>query len=160
MNISAQLQEAWTNNQQMNLRLLNVMSNQDLDVKGPFGRTRNVRGNWIHMHHTRLNWMGAMLDNSPNIARLSPRAKPNPDLILIGLEESSLGVEIMLQELAGRKDLAPFKGSLTAFLGMMVAHEAHHRAHILLLMRNAGKAIPREVRESLWDFGEGNPKSI
>lgn len=154
MELQNQLVEAWANNQQMNIRLLNATPDQDLDIRGPLGRTRNVRNNWIHMHHTRLNWMGAMLDNPPEIERLRSRSKPNTASIVASLEESSQGIAMMLQALATRQDLRPFKGSVIAFLAMMVAHEAHHRAHILLLMRNAGKAIPRAIRESLWDFAE------
>lgn len=154
MKIEAQLKEAWRNNQQMNLRLLRALDEESLAIRGPKGRTRNVRANWIHLHHTRLNWIGAMMENPPKVERLKGRDKLKTADILEGLEASSAGIERLLEELANQMPAAPFKGSVTAFLGMMLAHEAHHRAHILLLIRNAGKALPRTVRDSLWDFGE------
>jgi uncharacterized damage-inducible protein DinB len=41
---------------------------------------------------------------------------------------------------------------LTHFLCYFVAHEAHHRGQLIMLARQLGHRLPRDVENGLWQW--------
>lgn len=155
MKLKKQLQISWAVNQQMNLRLLVALDFAQLDCKGIAKRSRNVRKIWAHMHHARLNWLGGMLKNPPKIGRMKTREAISTAEIAAALDESANAIAQMLKVIAAgksSKQTKAFQAPPMVFLGMMIAHEAHHRAQILATLRHAGMPVAREVADALWDW--------
>ncbi|MBC8144122.1 MAG: hypothetical protein H7X80_00985 [bacterium] len=46
-----------------------------------------------------------------------------------------------------------FKPHVTAFVGYMIAHEAHHRGQIAMRLKQAGHPLDKKVSYGMWEWG-------
>jgi uncharacterized damage-inducible protein DinB len=151
MKKKAQFREAWLVNHRMNLLLLEAVGEEGLTVSyAP--RARNVRRIFVHLHNQRLNWLGAMVKNPPQIERLKNRDPHDIPTLKAALDQSAMAIADMLEPIAKARKLKGFDRSPVTLLGFMLAHEAHHRGQAILALRLAGKPLPREVTASIWDW--------
>lgn len=148
-----QFQEAWFVSHRINLQLLAAIGDENLGVSyAP--RARNVRRIFVHLHNTRLNWLGAVLKNPPELARLKTRDAHDVAALSAALDASANAVGEMLRKIVKRESVRGFDRSPATFLAFMIAHEAHHRGQAILALRQAGKALPRHVLADLWDWDQ------
>ncbi len=147
----AQYREAWLLCHRMTLLLMRAVGEAGLRARYA-ARTRDVRRMLVHMHNARLGWLGAVLDEAPNIARLKSREAHDIATLEASLEASGIAIADMLDRVSGRKLVPGFERDPLLVLTYMTAHEAHHRAQIIVAMRLAGYALPREVTLQLWDY--------
>jgi uncharacterized damage-inducible protein DinB len=147
-----QFREAWLVSHRINLMLLDAIGENALATSyAP--RTRNIRRIFVHLHNQRLNWLGAMVKNPPQIERLKSRDPHDIPALKAALDNSANAIADLLEGIAKqRKPLNGFHRSPTTLLAFMVAHEAHHRGQVVLALRLAAKPLPRELTAALWDW--------
>ena len=46
-----------------------------------------------------------------------------------------------------------FKPHPEAFLGYMVAHEAHHRGQIMLILKVNNRFVDKKIQYGIWEWG-------
>lgn len=140
-------------NHRVNLLLLEAVGQDGLTVSyAP--RARNVRRIFVHLHNARLNWVGAIMKNPPEVERLKTREAHDVAALAAALDASALAVAALLAQIAKKENARAFERSPATFLGMMLAHEAHHRGQMVLALRLAGKPLPREATAGLWDWDQ------
>jgi len=121
---------------------------------------RTVRMVAAHFHNSRSGWINT-LGVPLGIAR-PPRVstfKATRQEVLAALPESDQGIEHVLRAglQAGGRVPATAKYvwrnlplDVGHVLSYFVAHEAHHRGQLILVARQLGARLPREVTDRLW----------
>ena len=123
------------------------------------GSRRTVRTIAGHIHNARCMWI-KMLGRQHGIRvpkRVSLPTVTREEL-LPALERSSRGIVELLELGIDRGGRIPAAGvawvnlpvDVVHVLAYMVAHEGHHRGQIVLLARQAGHRLPREITTGLW----------
>ena len=138
----------------INLYLLAAIAPESLD-DGATMKGRTVGETFAHLHNVRLMWIKAaapeLLDGLEKIER--ERAH-DPALLAESLERSGEAIATLLDNAAaagGR--VKGFKPHATAFLGYLIAHEAHHRGQIALRLKAAGTPLDRKTSYGMWEWG-------
>ncbi|HKS11056.1 MAG TPA: DinB family protein [Pyrinomonadaceae bacterium] len=93
-------------------------------------------------------------ENVPGV----PRRTVRPAELLRALERSSEGIIALIRFGAERGGSVPpahwqnFPTDLVHFLNYFVAHEAHHRGQLILIARQLGHRLPRNIVDGLWQW--------
>ena len=118
------------------------------------GKGRGIRAIAAHLHNVRLMWLAA----AENSAKLPPKLngeKVSVSEVRRALTESAAAIRILLEKgLADPPGRVPnFKPDVVAFVGYLIAHDAHHRGQIAMRARQAGNPIPASVSFGVWEWG-------
>ncbi len=151
MDIASDLEEAWAINGRICEYLLDAIPESSLDV--PLTKGRSVRKQFGHIHNVRLMWL-----KSRNLALLEGQEKiEREDLtkteIRNLLAKSSDGVLTMIKDGLSVGRIKGFKPHPTAFVAYMIAHEACHRGHIEIALRQGGVPVDDKTSFGIWEWG-------
>ena len=139
-------------NSRITLYLLDGIDDRAWRAEPPGGKGRDIASIFAHIHGVRLMWLKA----ASGAALPMPLEKDSCSIAQThkALEESALAVRKMLETaLNGGGRVKNFKPDATAFVGYLIAHEAHHRGQISLLARLAGFPVPKAVNFGMWEWG-------
>ncbi|WP_248930120.1 DinB family protein [Paenibacillus hamazuiensis] len=146
------LLETWRIHQRIHLFMLEAIDEEQLKASWEKGRSVGE-----HLHHivkvrrmwlkqAAPEWLGEPKDDDSKVsvtkAALQTALADSADRIERLLE---LGLE------TGR--IKGFRPHPTAFLGYLIAHEAHHRGQIALLLRQAGVPLDKKTAYGMWEWG-------
>lgn len=151
--MESQLVEAWQMSNEANLFLLeNIAEEYFRDSYSP--RTRTVAAQFAHIHNVRLRWLKhtapKLVENVQSFPRGAQPTKEELRQTLIASEE--IVAQFLECESTGK--VKNWNGSPATFLGYLVAHEAHHRALVIVALRICGHKLPSEVIYGQWDWGK------
>lgn len=151
--IEEQLIETWMIHDRINRYLLAALSPEQLASRAG-GKGRTVGEMVAHIHNVRLMWLKsanpALLGG---LEKLEKTRANDVDLQGAALEASGAAIGILLNEglVAGR--IKGFKPHPVAFLGYLIAHEAHHRGEIERVLGDLGAPVDQKTSYGLWEWG-------
>jgi len=112
-----------------------------------------------HIHNSRCRWIRALgARHGIKAPRLVDQRRVRPRELVKALSRSSEGMIELIELGVASGGKVPraiwqnFPTDLQHFLGYFVAHEAHHRGQLLLLSRQLGHRLPREVAGGVWQW--------
>ena len=118
----------------------------------PGGKGRTVAAIVAHIHNVRVMWLKmakgkipAQLDRLTVTVPQARKALSESHAALEGLIEASLKSD-------GR--IRGFKPDAAAFIGYLMAHDAHHRGQISQLARQVGFPISQSAMFGMWEWGK------
>ena len=151
---------AWRTNAGITASLVANVPADVWDVAVPTRRT--VRSILAHLHNSRAWWLKTLgRENGIPVPELVDVRAVTRTPLLRALKRSAGGIEALLRlgiDSGGQiprtkayvwRNLPLDVGHVLAYF---VAHESHHRGQIILLARQSGHRLQREVVNDLWQF--------
>jgi uncharacterized damage-inducible protein DinB len=156
---SRALIDAWHTNHRVTVYLIRNLPAELWSKNVPGAPHRTVRMIAAHIHNARCMWIksiggrhGVVVPSSVN------RRTVRPPELLRALEKSSRGMVDLIRLGDARGGSVPaatwqnFPTDLVHFLSYFVSHEAHHRGQLVMLARQLGHRLPREVTGGIWQW--------
>jgi uncharacterized damage-inducible protein DinB len=150
---------AWRTNNRVTTYLIENLPPQ-LWAESVPGMTRRTVGSIAaHLHNSRCAWIKSIGANHGITVpvRVDFRSVRKTEL-LRALKRSSEGMIALIRLGAERGGSVPsahwqnFPTDLVHFLNYFVAHEAHHRGQLILIARQLGHRLPKDVVDGVWQW--------
>ena len=127
-----------------------------------FGATLSKRGGrdiarqLAHMHMVRVNRLTAFSKKSAMPLRSFDKAvSPSKADLFEAFKQSGAIMSEYIQSCLENGGAVPnFKRGLIPMLGYFISHEAHHRGHILLTMKQNGIKLPDNLKWGIWEWNK------
>jgi uncharacterized damage-inducible protein DinB len=149
-----QLIDAWRINNRMNLLFIDNINDEGMQKKLSTRGGRTVYLQLVHVHTVRLTWMEvAAKDIFKKYEQLDKEATYDKKLLRKSFEESGKAIEEFIERSwdEGGK-VKGFKKGLIPMIGYFIAHEAHHRGHAMLTLKQCGVKLPEVLKWGLWEW--------
>ena len=135
----------------IHLYLLDALAPEVWMATPPGGKGRTLAALVSHVHSVRLMWLKAAgvkvlpaaLEKMATVAE----AKQALDASAAALQER------LSTALHGDGRMPSFKPDAWAFVGYLIAHEAHHRGQMVLLARQLGYPGDKKASFGIWEWG-------
>jgi uncharacterized damage-inducible protein DinB len=150
---------AWRTNNRATTYLIEHLPAEIWSMEVPGVPRRTVRMIAAHIHNSRCMWIKSLgAGHGVSAPPLVDLRRVRPRDLVRALARSSEGI-VRLIELGvrsgGRVPRATwqnFPTDLEHFLTYFAAHEAHHRGQLIMLSRQLGHRLPREVAGGVWQW--------
>jgi uncharacterized damage-inducible protein DinB len=149
-----QLIDTWQINNKMNLLFIDNVDDQGMQQTLSTRGGRTIYLQLVHVHNVRLGWMEvAAKDIFKKYKQLDKEAPYDKKLLRKSFEESSNAIEEFIERSwnQGGK-VKGFKKGLIPMIGYFIAHEAHHRGHAMLTLKQCGVKIPEVLKWGFWEW--------
>jgi len=148
------LLETFAVNEKANQLLLSNIADEAWHAAPPSGKGRSIGAIAAHIHHVRLMWLSAADKNGKHPAKVDPD-KATRAQVQTALKASAGAMHALLEKAledpTGK--VQHFKPNVVAFVGYLIAHDAHHRGQMAMLARQVGHSVPAKAGFGLWEWG-------
>ncbi len=118
----------------------------------PGGKGRDIAALVAHIHGVHLMWLKA--GGGIELPASLDKATVTPAKAIAGLQATSAALRSLIaQSLESGVRIRNFKPDATAFVGYLIAHDAHHRGQIAMLSRQAGFPLAKTANFGMWEWG-------
>ena len=146
-----ELVDTWEINNRACLRLLTDLTSEQFAA--PLNKGKVVGAQFAHIHNVRLMWLKASApDPNEGMVKLEPGATTAEIGSALNVSGGRMSELIRRAEAPGGR-IKGFKPHAAAFVGYLCAHEAFHRAHAELALRQAGMPVSDKTAYALWEWG-------
>lgn len=144
--------DTWEISNRINLYLIDAIPEEHFtDQSASKGRT--VGEQLAHIHNVRLMWLQAsMPELMSTVAKIEKDAITKKKLIE-QFKKSAAAVSQLLEKGLATGKIKGFKPHAQAFLGYLIAHEAHHRGQIVLSLKQNSHQLDKKILFGLWEWG-------
>ncbi len=147
----AELMATWRINERIDQYLIDNISDEGWNARSPGGKGRNIAAIFAHIHNVRLMWVKAAAKGAPPPDKAEGKELNRADAKR-ALSQSAAAIEKILEHGFSTGKISGFPPSAAAFLGYMLAHDAHHRGQVMMLARQVGHPVPPQAGFGLWEW--------
>jgi uncharacterized damage-inducible protein DinB len=149
-----QLIETWQINSRLDLYLLDSIPEENLaDAMTSKGRSAGEQ--LAHIHNVRLMWLKAALPELlEGQEKIEKGAAHNKKLLKKALTASGEAIAKLLEDsIKNGGRVKGFKPHVAAFVGYLIAHDAHHRAQAIIALKQSGHKLDQKILYGVWEWG-------
>ncbi|MEI9946493.1 MAG: DinB family protein [Chitinophagaceae bacterium] len=145
--------ETWEISHRVNEYLLNGIKEEYLtDISLAKGRT--VGQQFAHIHNVRFMWIKVAAPELFALLKKIETEHPITKKILLdNFKKSTAAISEILRKGFETGKIKGFKPHPEAFLGYMIAHEAHHRGQIIIALKENKHLPDKKILYGLWEWG-------
>ncbi len=145
--------DTWQISHRMNEFLLSGIKEEHLaDVS--LAKGRSVGQHFAHIHNVRLMWTKVAAPDLDKLLKKIGTDQPiTKKTLLDAFEKSTDAVAQLLKRGIETGKIKGFKPHPEAFLGYLIAHEAHHRGQIVIALKENKHLPDRKILYGLWEWG-------
>jgi len=149
-----ELVESFLINNRATLLLLSEISREALEASLSVRGGRTVGQQFVHVYEVRRDKIAradkALVDGLPKLARADGHDR---QVLLDAFERSGGAVaDLVRRSAAAGGKVQGFKRGILALVTYLVAHDAHHRGHAMLTLKQAKVKRPEKLRYGLWEW--------
>jgi uncharacterized damage-inducible protein DinB len=117
---------------------------------------RDIARQLAHVHNNRVTRLKAFAKRSNRILpEFDPKDSPSKSELSEALGISGeLMTDYIREGIRNEGKMSNFKRGLVPMIGYFISHEAHHRGHLLLTMKQSGFSLPQELRFGVWEWNK------
>ncbi|MGM0588735.1 MAG: hypothetical protein ACQETE_09995 [Bacteroidota bacterium] len=117
---------------------------------------RDIARQLAHVHNNRVTRLSAYANrNGLEISKFDTKYSPTKQELIDTLNHSgSMMGDYIKEGLDNEGVMSNFKRGLIPMIGYYISHEAHHRGHLLLTMKQSGYSLPYELKFGLWEWNK------
>jgi uncharacterized damage-inducible protein DinB len=150
------LAESWLINNRMNLYLIEHLSPEALAATLSDRGGRTVGQQLAHVLEVRRSKIAAadkeLARDLPTVTREDGH---DADLLREGFEKTGEAIAELVRRSAGNEGKTKgFKRGIFALIGYFIAHDAHHRGHAMLTLKQAKVKRSPDLRFGLWVWNQ------
>jgi uncharacterized damage-inducible protein DinB len=148
--MASDILEAWKiHNKQNYLLLDDIPTGSMADRYTP--TTRTVAAQFAHVHNVRVHHLKGRAPSHLGTLRSFERgAQPTKAQLKKALKTSEKAVAAMLSEYEAKGKVPSWQTSVTTYMGYFIAHEFHHRGHIMTCLRFGGTKLDKNITYGIW----------
>lgn len=152
MTIEEQVVDSWRIGSRINLYLLDSLTPEMLNAAPAKGRS--IAETFAHIHNVRIMWLDAAAKGQfPTLAKIAKEAALDAVALREALVGSAAAIETLITFSLEQGKVKGFKPHPVAFAGYLLAHEAHHRGAILLILKDAKLPVDKKIAYGMWEWG-------
>lgn len=156
MHINEQLKETWRINHQINLMILDNITEECLDFTlSPRGGGK-IGHQFAHLYNVRF-WKLEKMNKAAitELETVKPKDEKTIPMLknLLNTTHDLIAIEIE-KSIENDFKVKGFKRGLVPMLGYFTAHEAQHRGNILLVLKQKGFKLPKELKYGIWEWNK------
>ena len=117
---------------------------------------RDISRQLAHVHNVRV-WRLQPFSKKIKIKLIEfeKGESPSKEKLLEAFEQSGEVMDKYIQFCLENKGIVTnFRRGVVPMIGYYISHEAHHRGHILLTMKQSGFPIPDSLKWGIWDWNK------
>jgi uncharacterized damage-inducible protein DinB len=151
--VSEALLHAFAIHDRINQYMIDHLPAEAWRAEPPGGKGREIAAIVAHIHNVRVMWLKAAAKGS-KIPEQIDRHAVTPAQAKKALLESHDALRAVLKSALESDGLIKgLKPDVAAFLGYLIAHDAHHRGQIAMLARQVGHPLPQRAMFGMWEWG-------
>ncbi len=145
--------DTWHISNRINLFLLEGIPEEHLSDTLA-GKGRSVGHQFAHLYNVRLMWIdSAAPETGKHLKKIEKEHSISKSLLSKAFLESAETMAAVIQIGIETGRVKGFKPNVEAFVGYLIAHEAHHRGQILLTLKSNGHLPDKKVLFGMWEWG-------
>jgi uncharacterized damage-inducible protein DinB len=150
------LAEAWLINNRVMLQLIDGLTPEALGATLSTRGGRTVGMQLVHVYEVRrMKIEQADRELASDLPKLTREQGGDQALLRDVFERSGEAIaEMARRSAADEGRVKGFKRGIAALIGYFIAHDAHHRGHLLLTMKQCGVRRPPELTMGLWAWNQ------
>jgi uncharacterized damage-inducible protein DinB len=150
----AELYKTWEINQRINLYLLDAIAEENLS-DSLVSKGRSVAEQFAHIHNVRLMWLKVSLPEAlKGLEKIEKEHAANKKTLQKSLTASAGAITKLLKHaIENDGKVKGFKPNVVAFLGYLIAHDAHHRSQIIIALKQSGHKLDQKTAYGIWEWG-------
>ncbi len=147
------LLELWRVHDEITLFLLRNLPDDAFEAStllknGQFSKGRNVAQMFAHMHNLRRMHIGR--EFLAGVPKFEYADEPSREELIAAFVASGQGIAKRLARIIETGESKTERPGIL-LLGLLVAHDSHHRAAILLACKQSGVRVPEEAKFGIWE---------